>query len=154
MQIIVLQSFTPIQAIYDSCHWSITGIEFAKKILTCKAFFRDFPYSWRTCREAFHLYDSKSQKHATYFFLNKTWSLSLNLKPHSIRLNKQYKNLPLSLITAMWSGWSFYAPRSRSTLNWMPWFNSKRWDIRVSLLTPFKFQEMHGDWHIWRDRCV
>ena len=25
-----------------------------------------------------------------------------------------------------------YAPRSRSTSNWIPWFNSKRWDIRES----------------------
>ena len=29
-------------------------------------------------------------------------------------------------------GWSFYAPRSRSTSNRMPWFNSKRWDVRES----------------------
>ena len=74
-------------------------------------------------------------KHATYFFLNKAWSLSLNLKPrhgHGILLNKQYKNLPLSLNTAMCLGWSFYAPRSRSTSNRMPWFNSKRWDVRES----------------------
>ena len=74
-------------------------------------------------------------KHATYFFLNKTWSLSLNLKPrhgHGILLNKQYKNLPLSLNTAMCLGWSFYAPRSRCTSNRMPWFNSKRWDVRES----------------------
>ena len=97
-----------------------------------KLFFCDFAYSWRAWREAFHLHDSKSQRHATYFFLNKTWSLSLNLKPHGILLKKQYKNLPLSLDTAMWLGWSFDAPRSRSTSNWMHWFNSKRWDVRES----------------------
>ena len=32
----------------------------------------------------------------------------------------------------LWLDWSFYAPRSKSTSNWMPWFNSKRWDIRES----------------------
>jgi len=65
-----------------------------KTFLRVKLFFLDFPYSGRPWREAFHLYDSKSQKHATYFFLNKSWSLSLNLKPRGILLNKQYKNLP------------------------------------------------------------
>ena len=81
-----LQTFAPIQAIYDSCHWSITGIEFAKTILTYKLFFLDFPYSGRPWREAFRLYDSKSQNRATYFFLNKTWSLSSNLKPYVRKL--------------------------------------------------------------------
>ena len=95
MQIIVLQTFAPIQA-----------IGFAKKILTRKALSRDFANSWRAWREAFHLHDSKSQKHATYFFLNKTCSLSLNLKPrhgHGILLNNQYKiYLCLEILQCAW----------------------------------------------------
>ena len=103
-----------------------------KQILTCKALFPWFPILLKGLKGSISPSWFQEPKHATYFFLNKTWSLSLNLKPHSILLNKQYKNLPLSLNTAMWLGWSFYAPRSRSTSNWMPWFNSKRWDIRES----------------------
>ena len=132
MQIIVLQTFAVIQAIHDSCHWSITGIEFAKKILTCKALFPWFPILLKGLKGSISPSWFQELKHATYFFLNKTWSLSLNLKPHGILLNKKYKNLPLSLNTAMWLGWSFYAPRSRSTSVTMPWFNSKRWAVRES----------------------
>ena len=85
--------------IYDLCHWSITGNEFVKKqtFLRVKLFFLDFTYSGRPWREAFRLYDSKSQNRATYLFLNKTWSLSPNLKSNGSLTNKQDKNLPLSL---------------------------------------------------------
>ena len=49
----VLQTFAPIQAIYDLCHWSITGIEFVKKhVLTCKALFPWFPILWKALKES------------------------------------------------------------------------------------------------------
>ena len=110
-----------------------------KKILTRKALFPWFPILLKGLKGSISPSWFQEPKHATYFFLNKTCSLSLNLKPHGILLNKKYKNLPLSLNTAMWLGWSFYAPRSRSTSVTMPWFNSKRW-AELS----FKFQQMHG----------
>ena len=53
-------------------------------------------------------FDSKSLNIAAYFFLNNTWSASSNLKPHGILLNKQCKNLPMSLLTALWLDWSFF----------------------------------------------
>ena len=94
MQIIVLQTFAPIQAIRDSCHWSITGIGFAKKILTRKALFPCFRILLKGFKGSISPSWFQEPKHATYFFLNKTCSLSLNLKPrhgHGILLNNQYK---------------------------------------------------------------
>ena len=42
--------FAPSQAIHDSCHWSITVMEFAKKILTYKALFPWFPILLKTLK--------------------------------------------------------------------------------------------------------
>ena len=100
--IIVLQTFSPIQVTHDSCHWILTGIEFAITILTCKALFPWFPVLLKTLKGS----------------------------NFAILLNKQGKNLPLSLNTALWLDLSFYALRSRSTSNWMPWFNFQALDIR------------------------
>ena len=65
--------------------------------LSVKLFFLDFPYCGRPWRKSFLLHNSKSQNRATYFLLNKTWSLSPNLKPNGILMNEKDKNLPLSL---------------------------------------------------------
>ena len=95
MQIIVLQTFAPIQA-----------IGFAKKILTCKALFRWFCKLLKGLKGSISPSWFQEPKHATYFFLNKTCSLSLNLKPrhgHGILLNKQYKiYLCLEILQCAW----------------------------------------------------
>ena len=95
MQIIVLQTFAPIQA-----------IGFAKKILTCKALFPWFRILLKGLKGSISPSWFQEPKHATYFFLNKTWSLSLNLKPrhgHGILLNNQYKiYLCLEILQCAW----------------------------------------------------
>ena len=90
----VLQTFPPIQAMYDSCHRNWYPVS---NLQTYKAPFPWFPILWKALKGSISPSWFQEPKQGNICLLNKTWSLSPNPNLHGNLLNKQDSNLPLSL---------------------------------------------------------
>ena len=90
----VLQTFPPIQAMYDSCHRNWYPVS---NLQTYKAPFPWFPILWKALKGSISPSWFQEPKQGNICLLNKTWSLSPNPNLHGNLFNKQDSNLPLSL---------------------------------------------------------